>query len=272
MNDTDRNAPAGQAFSAVERRRLLVEVRRLSIEAGAAIMTFYRGDMDVRSKDDASPVTAADEAAEAIILPALHALTPGIPVVAEEEMAAGKAVDVSGGRFWLVDPLDGTREFIAHRDEFTVNVALVENGRPVLGVVYAPAQDLLFWAAGPGEAMREKIGAPPEPIAARAMPADGAVAVGSRSHGDKAKMQKLLGELHVKDVVVTGSSIKFCLVAAGEADIYPRYGATREWDTAAGHAVLSAAGGSVRTLDGRELAYGKPDFLNGEFVARGRDA
>jgi 3'(2'), 5'-bisphosphate nucleotidase len=254
------------------RARLLTECCRLAREAGAAIMTFYRGDVGVRHKADKSPVTDADHAAEAIIAAGLRRLTPDLPLVAEEEMAGGKAVDVSGGRFWLVDPLDGTKEFIAHRDEFTVNIALVENGVPTLGVVYAPARDLLYAGAGPGTAWRERGGGAREPVSARTMPADGAVATGSRSHGDAGKMKELLGELHIKDVIVSGSSIKFCLVAAGEADIYVRYGPTREWDTAAGHAVLSAAGGSVRTLDGREMAYGKAHFLNGEFIARGRDA
>lgn len=255
-----------------EQRRLLAECCRLAREAGAAIMTYYRGEMGVRQKDDKSPVTDADHAAEAIIAAGLRRLTPALPIVAEEEMAGGKVVDVSGGRFWLVDPLDGTKEFIAQRDEFTVNIALVEHGAPVLGVVYAPARDLLYAGAGPGTAFRERHGGAAEPVAARVMPADGAVATGSRSHGDTGKMKEILGTLHIKDVVVSGSSIKFCLVAAGEADVYVRYGPTREWDTAAGQAVLSAAGGSVRTLDGRDMAYGKADFLNGEFIARGRDA
>jgi 3'(2'), 5'-bisphosphate nucleotidase len=239
--------------------RLLPPVRELALRAGAEIMTYYKGEMGVREKDDASPVTDADEAAEAIIL-------------AEEAMAAGGAVDVSGGRFWLVDPLDGTREFIAHRDEFTVNIALVIDGAPVLGVVHAPALDLTCCAAGHGTAMMERAGAPAVAIAVRGAPADGLVAVGSRSHGDQAKMQELLGKMTISEVKVAGSSLKFCLVASGEADIYPRYGNTHEWDTAAGHAVLRAAGGSVRTLDGAELAYGKaPRFLNDEFIARGRE-
>ncbi|MPY71367.1 MAG: 3'(2'),5'-bisphosphate nucleotidase CysQ [Alphaproteobacteria bacterium] len=251
--------------------RLLQPVRALALEAGAEIMKYYKGEMGVRRKDDASPVTDADEAAEAIILPALRELTPGIPVVAEEAMSAGAAVDVSGGRFWLVDPLDGTKEFIAHRDEFTVNIALVVDGAPVLGVVHAPALALTYAAAGPGTATVERSGAAPAPIAARAVPAGGLVAVGSRSHGDREKMQALFSHLTIAEVKVAGSSIKFCLVASGEADIYPRYGHTREWDTAAGHAVLRAAGGSVRTLDGAEMGYGKPHFLNDEFIARGRD-
>jgi 3'(2'), 5'-bisphosphate nucleotidase len=251
--------------------RLLRPVRALALEAGAEIMKYYKGEMGVRRKDDASPVTDADEAAEAIILPALKALTPDIPVVAEEAMAAGAEVDVSGGRFWLVDPLDGTREFIAHRDEFTVNIALVVDGAPVLGVVHAPALALTYAAAGPGTATVERGGAAPAPIAVRAAPAEGVVAVGSRSHGDREKMQALLSHLPIAEVRVAGSSIKFCLVAGGEADIYPRYGHTCEWDTAAGHAVLRAAGGSVRTLDGAEMVYGKPHFLNDAFIARGRD-
>jgi 3'(2'), 5'-bisphosphate nucleotidase len=251
--------------------RLRTAIRDLAIEAGAKIMTYYRAGGEVRSKADSSPVTEADEAAEAIILPGLHALTPGIPVVAEEEMAAGKKVDVSGGRFWLVDPLDGTKEFIAHRDEFTVNIALVIDRVPVLGVVHAPALGLTYTAASIGTAEVERAGNAPRAIAARHAPRDGAVAVASRSHGDQAKMQALLAEQPIREVKIAGSSIKFCLVAEGEADIYPRYGHTREWDTAAGHAVLRAAGGSVRTLDGAEMEYGKPHFLNPEFIARGQD-
>jgi 3'(2'), 5'-bisphosphate nucleotidase len=259
------------ALSDAERDRLVAEICPLAHRAGAEILKYYRGEYEVREKADASPVTVADEAAEAIILPALRALTPAIPVVAEEEMAAGKRVDVGDGPFWLVDPLDGTKEFIAHRDEFTVNIALVEGGLPVLGVVYAPALAVTYAASGPGSVTVERAGVAPQAISARSMPADGAVAVGSRSHGDKDSMQSLVESIDIKTVKVAGSSIKFCLVAAGEADIYPRYGNTYEWDTAAGHAVLRAAGGSVRTLDGRELEYGKPEFYNPEFIARGRD-
>ena len=186
-------------------------------------------------------------------------------------MATGAEVDVSGGRFWLVDPLDGTKEFISHRDEFTVNIALVIDGVPVMGVVHAPAMGLTYAAAGPGTATVERDGKPPAPITVRDVRAEGLVAVGSRSHGDPAKMQELLGGMKIADVKVAGSSIKFCLVAEGIADIYPRYGHTREWDTAAGHAVLRAAGGSVRTLEGAEMPYAKAHFLNDEFIARGRD-
>jgi 3'(2'), 5'-bisphosphate nucleotidase len=258
-------------LSDIEPQTLLAEIHALAHAAGAEIMKYYRGDYVVREKADESPVTIADEAAEAIILAGLRALTPDIPVIAEEESAAGRQDEVRGKRFWLVDPLDGTKEFIAHRAEFTVNIALVEGGMPVLGVVYAPALDVTYVAAGPGTATVERDGQPPQPISARALPDDGAVAVGSRSHGDKDKMQKLIDDIDIAEVKVAGSSIKFCMVAEGGADIYPRYGNTNEWDTAAGHAVLRAAGGSVRTLDGHELGYGKPDYHNPQFIARGRD-
>jgi len=249
----------------------LAEIHVIALEAGEEILKYYRGEYEIRHKDDESPVTIADEAAEAIILTALRAMTPDIPIIAEEESAAGRQDEVRGNRFWLVDPLDGTREFIAHRDEFTVNIALVEDGVPVMGVVYAPALGVTYEAAGPGSATVERDGKPPQPISARSIPAAGAVAVGSRSHGDQEKMQKLAEEINIVEVKVAGSSIKFCLVAEAEADIYPRYGHTHEWDTAAGHAVLMAAGGSVRTLDGEELIYGKEAYYNPHFIARGRD-
>jgi 3'(2'), 5'-bisphosphate nucleotidase len=243
---------------------LLPRVREIARTAGAEILKYYRGGFEVREKIDASPVTQADEAAEKIIVPALRALAPGIPVVAEEMMAGGAKVEVGDGPFWLVDPLDGTREFVDRRDEFTVNIALVEKRRPVLGVVYVPARDETYAAAGRGTATYTG-----RAIAARRAPSDGIVVTASRRHGDADKMDHLLGTLKVKETKITGSSIKFCLVAAGEADLYPRYGNTSEWDTAAGHAVLAAAGGSVRTIDGAELLYAKPGFLNPEFIARG---
>ena len=254
-----------------DRAALLTEIAALAEQAGAEIMTWYRGAMDVRTKSDASPVTAADHAAERIIIAGLQRIAPDIPIVAEEQMAAGGSVDVRGGRFWLVDPLDGTREFIAHRDEFTVNIALVEDGQAVLGVVVVPAQNVTYGASGPGAATVQRGSSQALPIAARPMPATGAVVAASRSHGDSRKIQTLMNRLPRSRLKISGSSIKFCMVAEGQADIYPRYGPTREWDTAAGHAVLAAAGGSVRTLAGEEMTYGKPDFLNGEFVARGRD-
>jgi 3'(2'), 5'-bisphosphate nucleotidase len=243
--------------------------------AGGAIMAVYATDFSVRDKADASPVTAADEAAEKIILADLAAIAPDVPVVAEESVAAGR-VPVIAERFFLVDPLDGTREFVSHRDEFTVNVALIEDGEPVLGVVFAPARRELYW----GDVRTGKAGhidADPDgtmpsmgnTITVRSPPARGLTAVASRSHRTP-ETDAFLANYPVAEFRSIGSSLKFCLVAAGEADIYPRVGTTMEWDTAAGHAVLTAAGGTVTGLAGEPFKYGKPGFRNGNFVAWGR--
>jgi len=243
--------------------------------AGGAIMAVYATDFAVRDKADTSPVTAADEAAEKIILADLAVIAPDIPVVAEEAVAAGK-VPIVADRFFLVDPLDGTREFVSRRDEFTVNVALIEAGKPVLGVVFAPARRELYWgdvrAGKAGHIDADPDGTMPSmgtTIAVRQAPAAGLTAVASRSHRTP-ETDALLANYPVVEFRSIGSSLKFCLVAAGEADIYPRIGTTMEWDTAAGHAVLAAAGGSVTGLDGEPFVYGKPGFRNGNFIARGR--
>jgi 3'(2'), 5'-bisphosphate nucleotidase len=246
-----------------------------AVRAGGAIMAVYATDFSVRDKADASPVTAADEAAEKIILAELAALAPDIPVVAEEAVAAGH-VPVVAERFFLVDPLDGTREFISRRDEFTVNIALIDRGQPVLGVVFAPARHELFWgdvrAGKAGQLGGDPDGTMPSTgvaISARRAPADGLVAVASRSHRTP-ETDAFLAQYPVKEFRSIGSSLKFCVVASGEADVYPRVGTTMEWDTAAGHAVLAAAGGRVTTLEGEPFTYGKPGFRNGNFVAWGR--
>ena len=243
--------------------------------AGGAIMAVYATDFSVRDKADASPVTAADEAAEKIILADLAKIAPGVPVVAEESVAAGR-VPVIADRFFLVDPLDGTKEFVSHRDEFTVNVALIEAGEPVLGVVFAPARRELYWgdvrAGKAGHIDADPDGTMPSmgtSIAARSPPSHGLTAVASRSHRTP-ETDAFLASYPVAEFRSIGSSLKFCLVAAGEADIYPRVGTTMEWDTAAGHAVLAAAGGGVTGLSGEPFRYGKPGFKNGNFVARGR--
>lgn len=241
----------------------------LADEAGAAIMALY-GTAEARHKDDRSPVTAADEAAEILILGGLRALTPDIPVVAEEEAARGDAPGRPGDRFWLVDPLDGTKEYLSRNGEFTVNIALIEHGRPTLGVVGAPAKGLLYATDG-RNVWRRREGGAREAIAARHPPAEGLVVAVSRSHRD-AETDAFLKTQAVAGEKVGGSSLKFCLLAEGTADLYPRFGRTMEWDTAAGHAVLRAAGGSVRTVEGAELTYGKPGRDNPSFVARGRDA
>jgi 3'(2'), 5'-bisphosphate nucleotidase len=252
--------------------RLLAEVIAAVEEASAKILAIYRSGFTVRTKADASPVTEADVAAERILLPRLAKLLPGVPAISEEAQAGTGALSTGGARFWLVDPLDGTKEFVARRDDFTVNVALVENGRPVLGAVAAPAHGLLFTGAGPGTAQGGVLGGALQPIAARLPPAEGLLVLTSRSHENSGRVADYLADKRVAGRELIGSSLKFCRIAEGTADLYPRFGPTSEWDTAAGHAVLDAAGGSVTNLDGSPLRYGKARFLNSGFVARGRAA
>lgn len=245
-----------------------------ALEAGAAAHDIFRGDHKLAHKKDNSPVTAADHAAEAIILRRLGALLAHIPIIAEEEVAAGR-VPVIGKTFFLVDPLDGTREFIAGRPEFTVNIALVRDGAPMLGVVYAPATGELFGGdVAAGHAFRAAPardgteGAARGPIHVRRAPPAGLTVVASRSHPSPKMRDYLMGYV-VADTVSIGSSLKFCLLARGDADLYPRLGTTMEWDTAAGHAVLLAAGGAVVSADGGPLLYGKAGFFNPWFIATG---
>ena len=247
---------------------------KIAAEAGVIVMRHYQDGCETRIKSDRSPVTNADEEAERLILDRLAELFPGVPVVAEEEAAAGRIAE-TGGRFFLVDPLDGTREFLSGNGEFTVNIAEVVGGVAVAGAVYAPAVSRLFFGGASEGAFEiaHAAGAALDlekarPIRTRAAPQEGLVAVGSRSHGDAAT-EDFLQTFNVKRFVSAGSSLKFCLVAAGEADIYARGGRTMEWDTAAGHAVLAAAGGSVKLWDGSAFVYGKPGFENPGFVARG---
>ena len=259
-------------MSATELRSLLEVARRAAHRAGIAILEVYNAveAPDVRRKADDSPVTRADERSEAIIVEMLRATAPDIPVVAEETAEREGVPVAPPPRFWLVDPLDGTKEFLRRNGEFTVNIALVEGDRPVLGLVHVPALAETFAAAGPGTATRQQGDAPPRPIAARPVPSRGAVVVHSRSHENNEKLAEYLGRLEAPVTRVSGSAIKFGLIAAGEADLYPRFGPTMEWDTAAGQAVLEAAGGSVTTPDGAPFRYGKPGFRNAGFFARGR--
>lgn len=248
-------------------------IEKAALDAGRAIMAIYDQGALVREKADLSPVTDADEAAERIILAGLRDLAPDIPVVAEESMAAGVGPVDAGPRFWLVDPLDGTKEFIRRRGEFTVNIGLIENGAPVLGVVYAPALGRLYAGATGGGAWRvdTRDHQPLERTAIAVRQADGhaLVAVASKSHRTP-ETDAFLGRLSLATSRAAGSSLKFCLLAEGEADIYPRFGPTMEWDTAAGHAVLLAAGGVMTNLDGTAFRYGKPDYRNPGFLACGR--
>ena len=250
---------------------------RITAEAGDIVMRHYDGgDVANWKKDDHSPCTAADEDAERFILAELAKAMPGVPVIAEEEAAAGR-LQAIGAHFFLVDPLDGTKEFLNRNGEFTVNIAEIQNGVPVRGAVYAPAKHRMFVGETPGGAFEIEMKTAAQldwknakPIAVRKPADDGMIAVASRSHRDS-KTDEYLAHYHVKDFVTAGSSLKFCLVAAGEADIYPRHGRTMEWDTAAGHAVLAAAGGSVTRIDGSPFLYGKAGegFANPFFVAKG---
>lgn len=249
--------------------RLAAAARRLALVAGRTIMAFYHEGTAVETKADSTPVTEADRTADRLIVAGLQAETPGIPVISEESTSTGSPP--AGGRFWLVDPLDGTREFIARTGEFTVNIALIEDGRPVLGVLHAPVQGETYVADGQGEALRIVGNGVPEAICARAVPDEGPAVIASRLHRD-AETDTYIAGLGPAQTVSAGSALKFGLLARGEADIYPRFGRTMEWDTAAGHAILSAAGGHVRDLNGRELRYGKAGFVNPPFVACGADA
>lgn len=250
-------------------------MRRLAIEAGAAIMAIYeRPDMDVREKSDASPVTEADEAADRIISAGLRAAFPDIALVTEEQAASH---DLQASRFFIVDPLDGTKEFIKRRGDFTVNIALVEDGVPVQGVVYAPAKGRMFHTLAEGGAVEEQGAFDPEatgatvPLQMRSPDAGALIVVASKSHRDAAT-DAYIARYTVADMRSAGSSLKFCLLAAGEADFYPRLGRTMEWDTAAGHAVLAAAGGEVLDFDTHApLRYGKPGYANPFFIARHPD-
>jgi len=239
----------------------------LAERAGDVVMQVYAGAPEVRTKGDTSPVTDADERAEALILAGLAALAPGVPVVAEEEVAAGR-VPAIGGAFWLVDPLDGTREFVQRNGEFTVNIALVDHGMPVLGMVLAPALGRLY-AGVPGQGAWVEDRQGRRQIRVRPVPDDGLTVVGSRHHGDESAVRSFLAGRRIAANKTVGSSLKLCLVAAGEADVYARFGRTMEWDIAAGDAILRAAGGAACTLDGALLTYGTPAFANPDFAAWG---
>jgi len=233
-------------------------------EAGEAILTVVRRGFEVEAKRDSSPVTEADRAAELVILAALARLAPGVPVIAEEEVAAGR-IPAHDDTYFLVDPLDGTKEFVRGGDDYTVNIGLIEHGVPTLGVVFGPATGVLHagcvgdgaWADD-GEGRR----------AIRTRPrGDEVTAVASKSHLNQATIDYLEAAVGTCGYISIGSSLKFCIVAEGRADIYPRASPTSEWDTAAGHAILLAAGGVVDGPDGGPLRYGKRAFLNRAFVA-----
>lgn len=250
--------------------KLIDALRPVVRKAGRETVRIYqKKDYTVRKKEDQSPVTEADEISERIILDALREITPEIPVISEERAEVGDIPSIAGGKFWLVDPLDGTKEFIGETGEFTINVALVMGDRPVLGLIGVPLKETIYAAAGPGTATLAVGEEEPRPITAVEASPEGFVVVSSRSHAGP-KTEEYLTTLKVRERRNFGSALKFCVIAAGEADLYPRFGRTMEWDTAAGHAILLAAGGNITTLNGEQLRYGKPNFENPAFVARGR--
>ncbi len=262
-----------------DRSAVAILFARLCLAAGPlAMAVFSREDQGARLKSDASPVTEADEAVEAFLLGELSRLTPQAPCIAEESAARGET-PAQQGAFILIDPLDGTREFIARRREFTINIALIEQGEPRAGAVYAPALGELWFAGQAAFHVAAEPGAPlPEPaqwrrLATRPAPKDGLAAMVSVSHFD-AETKEFLERLPIKAQLQAGSSLKFCRIAEGLADVYPRFGPTHEWDTAAGDAVLRAAGGAVLTPQGAPLAYGKAaqNYRNGPYVACGDKA
>jgi 3'(2'), 5'-bisphosphate nucleotidase len=261
-----RALPRDREGHAMDLERLTDTMRRLALEAGAAIMAVYDApDFAVRSKGDASPVTEADEAADALIAAGLRAAFPGVPLITEEQAASHA---LRARTFLIVDPLDGTKEFVQRRGDFTVNIAYVRDGVPIAGVVYAPAQRRLFLTMPQGGAVEETLATGARTPLRVATPDNGALRiVASKSHFDAAT-EAYVGRYAVGGLVNAGSSLKFCLVAAGEADLYPRLGRTMEWDTAAGDAVLRAAGGHVVRLDDlAPLDYGKPGWDNPHFIA-----
>ena len=247
-----------------DRAALVRDLGEAAREAGEAIRAIVRRGFEVEAKGDHSPVTEADRAAELVILAALARLAPGVPVIAEEEVAAGRIPD-HDNIYFLVDPLDGTKEFIRGGSDYTVNIGLIEGGSPTLGVVYSPATDRLH-AGAVGEGAWLDEGKGPRAISTRER-GDEVVAVASKSHLNQATVDYLEAAVGLCEHVSIGSSLKFCILAEGRADIYPRAAPTSEWDTAAGHAVLLAAGGLVDGPDGSPLRYGKRAFLNRAFVA-----
>ena len=255
--------------------RKLIPVARA---AGAIELHYYNVGAEVLDKSDGSPVTIADQEAEALIAKALAEIAPEIALVGEEATAANLIPDISSGHFFLVDPLDGTKEFITGGGDFTVNIALLENFRPVMGVIYAPVTDTLWYGAtddqgGIGQSFVQHAGANgdiahDQPMHVRPRPADGLTVVASRRHGDPAGLEDFLRPYQVREMINRSSSLKFCVIAEGQADLYPRLGPTSEWDTAAGEAIVHAAGGRVTQLDGTPMVYGKTErkFLNPGFV------
>ncbi|GAA2861639.1 3'(2'), 5'-bisphosphate nucleotidase [Aminobacter niigataensis] len=276
MSETLQNTNTTTAAASDE--AILEVIERLALDAGRAVMEVFHSEIKVTDKADASPVTQADRAAERVILEGLRAAFPDVPCVAEEEVAEGIVPPELGQVFFLVDPLDGTKEFVRRHTDFTVNIALIRGGAPEIGVVYAPCTGR-FFSGRPGKAVafeaRDGLAVSERRRVHVREGRQPLTIVASRSHRTP-ETDAFIKKVAAAEIVSVGSSLKFCLVAAGEADIYPRFGRTMEWDTAAGDAVLRAAGGITHTLDGAPLVYGKrnqaddEDFANPHFVSTGR--
>jgi 3'(2'), 5'-bisphosphate nucleotidase len=248
---------------------LIPSIVALARDAGAKILEVYRQPIEVTTKADASPLTIADLRSHETIVQGLSALEPSLPILSEESSVVAFATRSSWRTFWLVDPLDGTKEFLKRNDEFTVNIALIDAHAPVLGVVYVPAKNTMYWGGAKLGAFRQIDGGAIESICVRANAPSTLRIVGSRSHGSDALTQAL-PRLGAHELVQLGSSLKFCSIAEGRADVYPRFGPTSEWDTAAAQAVIEGAGGAVRDSENRALRYNTKDsLLNPYFVAFG---
>jgi 3'(2'), 5'-bisphosphate nucleotidase len=247
---------------------LLEIALRAALAAGEAVMRVYADPFEVTQKDDKTPVTEADLASERIIVEMLTATFPDIPIVSEETVPEA-GFSSPAARFWCVDPLDGTKEFIAKNGEFAVLIGLIENGKPVLGVVHGPAMGVTYAAHGPGTARRRKKGGEWQAIRARQPAAEGLTVIHSRTNENSRRLADYFEGRAIRERISCGSALKFGVLAAGEADLYPRFGTTMEWDTAAGQAVLEAAGGQVFDFHGATLRYGKPGLKNDGFVAWG---
>lgn len=248
---------------------LAEQIAEIAIRAGRVIMEVYETDFDVEAKADQSPVTEADKRAEDLILRAIReGITNDFPLVGEESVAAGNSPVVGDRPFWLIDPLDGTKEFVSRNGEFTVNIALIESGIPTLGVVHLPVTGDTYMATRAGVFAQYGADGAAIQISCRSAPESGMIAMASRSHSTP-EVDAYLEGLPVAQRISSGSSLKFCRIAEGRADVYPRFGPTMEWDTAAAHAVLMYAGGEIITAEGAPLRYGKPEFRNPFFIARG---
>lgn len=249
---------------------LLKIARETALEAGRVVLRQRNKALKIATKRDGQPVTAADHASEIFIASFLAKRAPHINVVSEELVSQGRYPDVGSAPFWLIDPLDGTKDFIAGESEFTINIALIVGDVPVLGVIYAPALEELYEAAEGVGAFKRIAEGKPDPITARIASPEGMYAVSSRRHGDEEALNAYMSNLPIKAHKRFGSALKFCHVASGLADLYPRFGKAMGWDVAAGYAILRVAGGSVSTVDGQPLSFRTPDFAINNFIARGR--